>query len=79
MKKAKATFAKNYEELEKLTQEFEQGELDLEESVPKLRRGLELARELKNQLSVMENEIKTMKKEYGDIEDEASDSLSEND
>lgn len=60
------SLAKAFEELQKITNEFESGDIDLEKSIPKLRRGLELAKFLKKRLSKIENEIEEVKKEFKD-------------
>lgn len=51
-------------ELEKIVGAFENEELDLEESMPKFKRGLELAKYVKGKLAVMENEIKEVQAEF---------------
>jgi exodeoxyribonuclease VII small subunit len=51
------TFSKAYEELQALTAEFEKGDLDLEKAIPKFKRASELAKLLKQKLSVLENQI----------------------
>lgn len=51
------TFSKAYEELQALTLEFEKGDLDLEKAIPKFKRAAELAKLLKQKLSVFENQV----------------------
>lgn len=51
------TFAKAYEELQQLTKEFEQGNLDLERAIPKYKRASELAKLLKKRLNELETQI----------------------
>lgn len=51
------TFAKAYEELQALTKEFEQGNLDLELAIPKYKRASELATFLKKRLTELETQI----------------------
>ena len=51
-------------ELEKIVNAFENEELDLEDSMPKFKRGLELAKLVKGKLAVMENEIKEIQAEF---------------
>jgi exodeoxyribonuclease VII small subunit len=46
-----------FAELEKITREFEQGQIDLDEGIPKFKRGLELAKLLKERLGELENQI----------------------
>ncbi len=58
----KLTLSKAFDELEKITKEFEKGSIDLEKGVPMFKRGLELAKYLKEGLSKIENEIEEVKK-----------------
>lgn len=53
-----------FTELEQIVQQFERDEIDLEQSLPKFKRGLELAKFLKTRLNKLENEIKTIKAEF---------------
>lgn len=53
-----------FAELEKIVAAFENEELDLEESMPKFKRGLELAKLVKGKLALMENEIKEIQAEF---------------
>ncbi len=71
MKNKKSSLQADFEELTALTEEFESGKLDLEESIPKFKRGLELARRIKKRLSQIENEIKEIKSEFRDLEKES--------
>ncbi len=65
-------------ELEEIVAEFEQGEVDLEKSINKFKKGLKLAKFLKKKLSQMENEIKEVKADYSKMElDEADEEPSE--
>lgn len=64
----KATLQSDFEELTKLTEEFESGKISLEESMSKFRRGLELARRIKKRLEEIENEIYEIKSEFRDLE-----------
>ncbi len=68
MKDKKSSLQADFEELTALAEEFESGKLDLEESIPKFRRGLELARKIKARLAQIENEIKEIKSEFKDVE-----------
>lgn len=63
----KPTFSSLFKELDEIVAECESGEIDLEQSLPKFRRGLEVARDLQKRLSVFENEIITIKKEFSDV------------
>ena len=58
------SLADSYSELEKITGEFERGEVDLENGILKFKRGLELAKKLKLRLSAIENEIEEIKIEF---------------
>ena len=59
-----------FKELEKITREFENGEIDLESGIPKFKRGLELAKLLKQKLSKIENEIEVIKEDFRVLEDQ---------
>jgi exodeoxyribonuclease VII small subunit len=67
-KKDKQDFAKSYSELEKIIEEFESGEINLEEGVKKFEKGLSLAVELKKQLEEVENRVETIKVKFKDLE-----------
>lgn len=54
-------------ELEKITEWFEKGEVDLEEGLGKFERGLELAKKLKTRLSEVENRVEEIRKKFGEI------------
>lgn len=57
-----------FSELEEIVAEFETGNVDLEKSLPKFKKGLELAKFLKNRLKTLENEIEEIKEQYQDVE-----------
>jgi len=65
-----SSLTKDFEELKKLTEEFERGDVDLEKGIPKFKRGLELARQLKKRLGEIESEIIKIKDEFKDLEEE---------
>lgn len=66
------SFAKSFEELEKITQSFEKGSFDLDEGLKQFERGLELAATLKKKLSDIENKVEVIKKKFsGDAEKSA--------
>ena len=44
--------------LEKIVEEFESGSLDLEQAIVRFKQGIKLAKELKQRLQILENEIK---------------------
>ena len=60
-----------FAELEKIVSQFEHDEVDLEQSLPQFKRGLELAQFLKQRLGQLENEIKTVKAEFEAAEPKA--------
>ncbi len=62
--KKKVSFVKAFEELEAITQWFEQSETDLDEGLKKFERGLELASLCKEQLNEVENKVKEVKVKY---------------
>ncbi|MDO8435417.1 MAG: exodeoxyribonuclease VII small subunit [bacterium] len=66
MSPSKQSFKKDFEELEKIVEKFEAGELDLEEGMKLFERGLELATALKKRLAVFENQVEVIKKKFGD-------------
>ncbi len=59
------SFAKAFEELEKITQAFEKGSFDLDDGLKQFERGLELAAVLKKKLSDIENKVEVIKKKFG--------------
>lgn len=58
------SFAKGYEELEKLVTEFESRELDLEKDLPRFERGLALAKKLQAKLKEIENKVVEIEKKF---------------
>lgn len=65
MTKNNFNFAQAFAELQKITQEFEQGDLDLDEGLKKFERGLKLAQLCKKRLAEAENEIRQIKAKFG--------------
>lgn len=57
-----------FSELEEIVAEFETGNVDLEKSLPKFKKGLELAKFLKKRLKTLENEIEEIKEQYQEVE-----------
>lgn len=51
------TLATQFKELEAITQELEQGDLDIELAIEKYELGVKLAKDLKSKLKDMENRI----------------------
>lgn len=64
-KTEKFNFAKAYAELEKIVQEFESREIDLEKDLPKFEWGMELAQQLQRRLKDMENKVVEVEKKFG--------------
>ncbi len=50
-------FSKAYHELEELVSEFEKGELEIDQALPKFERGVQLAQELKIYLKTVGNKV----------------------
>ena len=71
MAKKELTFKKAFQDLEELTQEFESGELDLETSIKKFEKALELSHICKTKLKEIENEIIEIKEKYENTESTA--------
>jgi exodeoxyribonuclease VII small subunit len=69
MSKKEISFKKAFQELEALTQEFESGEVDLETSIKKFEKALELSHICKTKLKEIENEIIEIKEKYEDTND----------
>lgn len=67
--KKKPGLSELFAELEKITAEFERGEVDLEKGISKYRRGLQLAKYLKKRLVKIENEIEEVKAEFDEDKD----------
>ncbi|NQV88810.1 MAG: exodeoxyribonuclease VII small subunit [Parcubacteria group bacterium] len=64
-KKKEVNFAKAFEELEQITQWFDSEEnLDLDKGLKQFERGLELAGELKEKLSEVENKVNDIKEKF---------------
>ncbi len=57
-------FAKSYEKLQKITEEFESGGLSLEDGLKKFEEGLEIANQCKEYIKNIENRIIEIKKKY---------------
>lgn len=72
MSKEKAkepSFKEAYEELETITQQLEQGDVDLEDGVAKFERGLELSQILKKKLQKVQKKITLIKNDFN-VEEE---------
>lgn len=70
MPKKEESFAQAFAELEKLTEWFETEEVDLDEGLKKFERGLELAQICKKKLAEVENKVTTLKKKFGEAEED---------
>lgn len=57
-------FTKAYEELERIVAAFEAGDIDLERDLPKFERGLHLAQVCRGRLKELENNIRTIEKQF---------------
>lgn len=57
-------FEKGMKELESITEWFEQPDVDLDLSLAKFERGLELSNELKDYLQKVENKVEKIKKRF---------------
>ena len=66
------SFQQSFEELEKIVHEFEKGDLDLDESLGKFERGLELAENCKKRLQEVENRVIEIKKKFSSLTSEAA-------
>lgn len=63
-KSSKFQFGKAFEELEKITEAFEHDQMDLDESLERFERGLELANQLKAKLREVEHKVEVIKKKF---------------
>ncbi|MCX6779071.1 MAG: exodeoxyribonuclease VII small subunit [Candidatus Magasanikbacteria bacterium] len=57
----KVNFSKSYNELQKIVEWFEKGNVDLEDGVKKFEEGIALVQDLKKYLSNVENKVKQIK------------------
>lgn len=73
MQKDKFNFKKSYSELEKITEEFERGDIGLDEGLEKFKYALALAAKLKEHLTETENEVKEIRKKFNNIADNLAD------
>ena len=67
MAESKKSFGKQFEELEKIVEEFEEGKIDLETSLEKFEKALALAGDLQKRLKGVENKVETIKKKFKDV------------
>lgn len=73
MQKDKFNFKKSYSELEKITEEFERGDIGLDEGLEKFKYALALAAKLKEHLTETENEVKEIRKKFNNVADNLAD------
>lgn len=66
-KKKTNSIRQQFEALEKIVAQFEQGQLDVEDGLEKFEQGLQLATDLKKQLASVEVKIESMKKKYNSV------------
>lgn len=64
------TIKEAFEELDKITTDLEGENLEVEQMIPKYKRGLELIQFIKKRLNEVKIEIKKIKEEYKEIEKE---------
>ena len=55
-----------FQELQRITEAFEQETVDLDQALAKFERGLELARQLKSRLKEIENTVENLKAKFSD-------------
>lgn len=65
---SQASLSESFNELERLVEEFEKGDIDLEKGIPQFKKGLALASMLKKRLQEIENEIHEIKVEFEENE-----------
>ena len=63
----KQSFAKSFEELEKIAAYFESEDVDVEEGIKKFEEGMMLAKACKERLSEIENRVTEIKKKFDTI------------
>lgn len=68
MKDDKMTIDQAYKELQEIVSEFEKGDIDLEKSIPKFKKGLELSKLLKDKLGALKVEVEEVKGKFQDDE-----------
>ncbi len=68
MSEKKFNFAKSFSELEKIIQELESGQVDLDDGLKKYERGLELATACQKKLKEVENKVQLIKAKFDSTE-----------
>ncbi len=67
---SKESFESKMEELEKIVNELEKGEMNLEDSLVKFEEGMKLSKECNNMLEEAEKRITILLEKNGEIEEE---------
>lgn len=67
IKRKSNSIRQQFEQLEKIVAEFEEGHLDVEDGLEKFEQGLQMATALKKQLSSVEVKIEQMKRKYQSV------------
>ncbi len=70
MSQKQLNFTEGYEELEKIVNDFESRELDLEKDLPQFERGMELAQKLQKRLKEIENKVTEINSKFNKSNDE---------
>jgi len=73
MAKDKFNFKRSYSELEKITEEFERGDIDLDEGLEKFKYALALAAKLQEHLAETENEVREIRKKFSSVMNDSDD------
>ncbi|TRZ81080.1 exodeoxyribonuclease VII small subunit [bacterium] len=66
MTKEEFNFKQALEELKKINDEFDSGDIDLDQALKKFKYGLELAKKCKERLREIENEVIKIKEKFPD-------------
>lgn len=67
------TINEAFQELDKITQDLEGADLEVEDMIPKYKRGLELIKYIKHRLTSIKVEVKKIKEEYNELEKKEED------
>lgn len=80
MPATKESFEKQFQELEAIVAKLESGTANLDESLDQFKHGLELAQELKQKLTEVENRVEIIKKKFSkDLAVDSADVADESD
>ncbi len=69
MAKKEESFEEKMKELEKIVNELESGEIDLDASIEKYTKAMKLVKECDDKLKNIEEQVNKIVKENGDLED----------